>query len=123
MCRNHSHIASEITGTVRIGKNTMVEVRVCQPLAVELPCGDKWIRPSGVRLLMPYSMRADLPQSEPAAMVVYYIASSSWGERDTITTPETARKLWTPGGTGETACYTTDTYQTPGGHDDDDIPW
>jgi len=119
MCRNHSHIASVITGTVLAGRNTMVEVRVDTPLVVELGCGERWIRPSGVHLLMPYSMRAVLPHSAPALMAVCYIPSSYWEENGMIMTPETEMRLRRAGVIGETASSTMATYQTTEGVDDD----
>lgn len=119
MCRNHSHIACEITGTVLIGRNVMVEVRVDQPLGLELPFGAKWIRPSGVHLLMPYSMRAGLPLSTPVPMAVCYIPSFSWEESGTTMTPETAWRLRKYGDIGETAYSTTDTSLTPTEENDD----
>lgn len=121
MCRNHSHIACEITGTVQIGRNTLVEVRMDQPLAVELPFGDKWIRPSGLHLWMPYSMRVGLPLSAPAPMAVCFIPSFYLEGSDTTTMHATRERLRSAGATGETASSTMDTYRYRTEDDDDEL--
>lgn len=123
MCRNHSHIVAEITGTVLLGRNTMVEVRVEQPLAVELPFGEKWIRPSGVHLLMPYSMRAGLPLSTPQAMAVCYIPSFCLVADALITMHATAERRRTFGDIGETHYSPMDTYPLQTDEVDDDVHW
>jgi hypothetical protein len=72
MCRNHSHITCEITGHLRVGESDMMEVRVSQPLALDLPYGERWIKPPMTALWLPVSMRVPLPASIRQEMEVCF---------------------------------------------------
>jgi len=88
MCHNHSHCTAEITGLLLVGETHLMEVRVTQPLAMELPYGEKWTKPSGSTLYLPVSMCGPLPAGQHQAMVVSYIPSASMADAETITMPE-----------------------------------
>jgi len=72
MCRNHSHITCEITGHLRVGESDLIEVRMEQPLALDLPYGERWIKPPMTVLWVPFSMRVPLPASIRQAMEVCF---------------------------------------------------
>lgn len=85
MCRNHSHITTELTGHLEVGETRLVELRVIHPLEVDLPYGEKWIRPSGSTLFLPVSMSEPLPALAHRQMVVCYTPSFFMGDSGTIT--------------------------------------
>lgn len=122
MCHNHSHITVATTGTVVIGPNTLVEVKMEQPLEVQWRSGDKWIRPSGLHLYLPYSMRARLPLSAPLPMGVCLLPTSYTTENAISTLPETAMRLWSVGGYGMTASLDSGVSPMQGG-EDDEVPF
>lgn len=126
MCRNHSHITAVHTGTVLIGPNTLVEVRMEQPLEVQSESGERWIRPVGLHLYLPYSTRARLPLSAPRLMEVCYIPSFYTAGEDMTIMQERQRRLKTAGASGQTTWHDMDTYPTRSDDDGeyyDSVPW
>ena len=88
MCRNHSHITTEITGVLLLENTRLVEMRVIHPLAVQMPYGEKWTKPPGSTLYLPVSMCDPLPASPRRLMEVSYIPSFYMGGIDSTIGPE-----------------------------------
>jgi len=100
MCRNHSHITAQLTGLLTVGPTQLHEVRVIHPLEVQLPYGERWIKPSGSTLYVPVSMCVPLPATQPQAMEVCYIPSYYMGDLDGTTMPERQTKPMSAGDYG-----------------------
>jgi len=126
MCRNHSHITCEITGHLRVGASDLIEVRVTQPLALDLPYGERWTKAPMTALWLPVSMRVPLPPSTVQAMAVcftplFYTEASAMthgfatAERPMSATPS-GPTAWSGWATSPQSTGATD-------DDDDDIPW
>ena len=112
MCHNHSHIKAEATGFLGVGDTTLIEYLVCQPLAVELPYGEKWTRPAGTRLYVPVSKLAFVYPSTRQAMGVSYTSLCYTEDGDTTVTHETALRLIAAYNSGETVWPETATSPT-----------
>jgi len=123
MCRNHSHITVENIGHVRVGVRLFAVLEVEHPLAVEWRSGDKWIRPPGSQLLVPYSLQAGLYPLTVQAMEVCYTPAASSEASDTIIMPGARQRRRNVGDYGETTSSRTATYHYPTEDGDDDIPW
>jgi len=87
VCHNHSHITTDLTGVLLLGGQLYHQVKVIHQLAVLLPYGEKWIRPSGSILLVPALTCEPWPALQPLLTEVYYIPSSFTAHSATITTP------------------------------------
>jgi hypothetical protein len=104
MCRNHSHITTEITGLLLVGESEFLELKMRQPLEMQLPYGEKWTRCSGTSLYVPVSMKVPLPASTLRQIGVCYTPLSYTVLSDMTTGqgPQAMRK--NVGGPGETRC-------------------
>jgi len=123
MCRNHSHITVENIGHVRVGVKLFAVLEVTQPLAVEWQSGDRWIRPPGSQLLVPYSMQAGLYPLTAQAMEVCYTPAVYSEASGTTIMPETLLRRRSAGDYGKPTSSRTATYPYPTEDGDDDIPW
>ena len=126
MCRNHSHITCEITGLLRVGESDMMEVRVSQPLALDLPYGERWTKPPMTALWVPVSMRVPLPASIRQEMAVCFTPLYYTEASDMMHGSATKRRLMTATPYGPIASSGWDTSQqsTEGRSDEDDaVPW
>ena len=126
MCRNHSHITCEITGHLRVGMSDMVEVRTVQPLALDLPYGERWIKPPMTALWLPVSMRVPLPASTPQVMGVCFTPLYYTEVSATMPGSETRPRRTSATQPGPTAWNGWDTshLSTEGLSDEEtDVPW
>lgn len=123
MCHNHSHITCEITGHLRVGETDMMEVRVLQRLALDLPYGERWIKPPMTALWMPVSMRVPLPASIRQAMEVCFTPLYYTEAGDMMHGSATQRRPMIATPSGATASEQTDLYHWSTEEQDDEIPW
>lgn len=126
MCHNHSHITCEITGHLRVGESDLVEVRAAQRLVLELPYGERWIKPPMTVLWLPVSMRVPLPASTPQLTEVCFMPLFSTVASDMMHGFETSRRPMSATPPGPTALngWATSPPSMEGRSDDsDDVPW
>jgi len=126
MCRNHSHITCEITGHLRVGETDMMEVRMLQPLGLDLPYGERWIKPAMTALWMPVSMRVPLPASIRQVMEVCFTPLYYTEASDMMHGFAPKRRPMSAMPDGPTVWSDLDTSQlnTGGASDEDDtVPW
>lgn len=126
MCRNHSHITCEITGFLRVGESDMMEVRVVQPLALDLPYGERWTKPPMTALWLPVSMRVPLPASIRQEMAVCFTPLYYTEASDMMHGSGTSRRPMTATPSGPIALNEWATSrQSTGESDGDDVevPW
>jgi hypothetical protein len=126
MCRNHSHIACEITGHLRVGATDLLEVRMRTPLEMQLPYGEKLIKSNTTALWVPVSPRVPLPPSTPVQMEVCYTPLYYTVASDMTTMHATPTRPSPYGATGRTVSNTMATSQAEVSDEqarDDDVPW
>ena len=102
MCHNHSHFKAAPIGVLQVGNTALIEYTMLQPLAVELPSGERWIRPATTSLYLPVSRLGLWQVSTRQAMEVSYISLSNMEDGATMPTHETllkATNLYGFGGT------------------------
>lgn len=89
MCKNHSHFTAKIAGLLLLGPTHLIELEVVQPLEVQMPSGERWIKPSGTILYLPLSISVPLPALAHRLMEVSYIPSFNMADEEMTTMLET----------------------------------
>lgn len=108
MCRNHSHITTNLTGHLVMAETVLDVLTMDQPLEVQFRSGERVIRPSGTILLLPVWRKVPLPAYHRRMMEAYFIPSFFTGDSDMIIMPEQATMLRSAGAPGATSCGDTE---------------
>lgn len=101
----------------------LAELRVIHPLEVQLPYGERWIKPAGSTLYVPVYGPLRLPVLALRQMGVCYIPLYYTGVLDMITSPEQQEMRKNAGAPGAVSWSDTEPLPLTGGSDDDDLPW